>query len=451
MTWPVPTPRLALVAVAAALAVFVAPDQGRSSIAGLGIDNRFLAVNALLLLVAAVDGALAPPPGSIGVERRHPRSITLGQVAPLTWVVEGSAGRRRWGSSRRVWLADELAPSLRAPARRVGLDLPRRGTASATVDLRPRRRGRFEPTELVLRTIGPAGLVYKQRRRHLPSTLKVLPPFRSAREAELSLRRARILEVGLRSARGRGGGTEFDSLRELTPDDETRRIDWAATARSQRPIVRTFRAERNQTVLCLIDAGRTMAGRVDGVPRLEFAVDGAMLLAELATGLGDRMGLVAFDQDVTATIEPSNRRSQRAVIGEQLFDLEPALAETSFERAVTHVLSRYRRRSFLVLMTELGAEPVEEFLLPALPLLVRTHLVVVAAVRDPALVEWTTSTTVDEDGGFLRASALAALDRREAVAAQLRGRGVVVVDVEPDRFASALGDAYLDAKAVGRL
>lgn len=291
----------------------------------------------------------------------------------------------------------------------------------------------------------------KQRRRYHHTTLNVLPPFRSAREAELSLRRARILEIGLRSARGRGGGTEFDSLRELTPDDETRRIDWAATARTQRPIVRTYRAERNQTVLCLLDSGRTMAARVDGVPRMEYAMDGAMLLAELATGLGDRMGLVAFDQEINTTIEPSNRRSQRATIGERLFDLEPALAESNYQNVVTGVLARYRRRSFLVLLTELGPEAVEQFLLPTLPLLIRTHLVVVAAIRDPDLVHWTTNTPADEDGAFLRSAAIASLAARDAVAAKLRGMGAVVIDVQPSEFATALGDAYLDAKAAGRL
>ncbi len=451
MTWPVPALRLALVAAAASVAVWLLPDLGRTDLRWFGLDNRLLVVNAVLMAVAVADGLAAPGPATMRVSRVHPRAVTLDHEAPLTWEVTPPANRRRLGSSALVGLADELAPSLRATARRVRVRVPQRGRVSATVTLRPSRRGRFQPGELVVRTSGPLGLVHKQRRRHEPSTLKVLPPFRSAKEAELAVRRARLLEAGLRSARGRGGGTEFDSLRELTPDDETRRIDWAATARSQRPIVRTYRAERNQTVLCLLDAGRTMAGRVDGVPRLEFAMDGAMLLAELATGLGDRVGLVAYDQQVNAVIEPSNRRSQRAEISERLFDLEPALAESNHHRAVTHVLARYRRRSLLVLMTELVTEAVEEFLIPALPLLVRTHLVVVAAVRDPDTAAWAHRTSPDAEGAFLRAAAVSALAERERVAARLRGLGTLVVDAEPDRFAAALGDTYLDAKATGRL
>jgi uncharacterized protein (DUF58 family) len=436
---------------AAALVVLVLPDLGRAALAGIELDGRFVAVNAAVLAAAVLDGVLAPCPDRLQVSRRHARTVTLGQPSVISWEVEVPPALRLRGSSHRVWLADELPPSLGAATRRLAVRLPDRGTAKVSVEVRPARRGRFEPAELVVRTSGPLGLIYKQRRRHHRSTFKVLPPFRSAREAELSLRRARILEIGLRSARGRGGGTEFDSLRDLTPDDETRRIDWAATARSQRPIVRTYRAERNQTVLCLLDSGRTMAGRVMGVPRLEHAMDAAMLLAELATGLGDRMGLVSFDQEVNLTIEPSSRRSQRAMISERLFDLEPALAESDHLNAVTHVLARHRRRSFLVLLTELGPETAEQFLVPALPLLVRTHLVVVAAVRDPDVAHWTTHSTADEDGGFLRAAAISSLARRDSLAARLRGMGTIVVDAEPPRFASALGDAYLDAKAIGRL
>ena len=119
---------------------------------------------------------------------------------------------------------------------------------------------------MVVRVLGPFGLVARQRARRVPGELRVYPPFRSRQEAELRIDKARILEVGLRSAKGRGGGTEFDQLRDYTVDDEFRRIDWAATARSAKPIVRTYRAERNQTVLILLD-GRVMAGRVADVPR----------------------------------------------------------------------------------------------------------------------------------------------------------------------------------------
>lgn len=448
MTRPVPTWRLAAAAVAAAVVIVVLPDLGSVPVGPWAVDARFVLVNVVLLMVALVDLLLAPAPARLGVERELPAAVVLGQRGEVGWRMANPTGRRV-----RAGLADELAPSLGAERRRVSMTVPAAGVAEVRVGLRPARRGRFEPDEVVVRTAGPLGLVVRQQARSVPGTMRVLPPFRSAREAELRLHKARILEVGLRSAKGRGTGTEFDSLRELTPDDETRRIDWAATARTGRPIVRTYRAERNQTVLCLLDAGRTMAGQVGGVPRLEHAMDAMLLVAELATGLGDKVGLVTFDQAIHHTVEPSAARTQRARLTETVFDLQPGLVESDYRSAVSHALARYRRRSLLVLLTELVEQSAEQFLLPVVPLLARSHVLVVAAVSDPEVERWAGAPVGDgnDDAVWRRAAALAAVDERRRVATRLRELGVTVVDAPPGQLAPRLGDAYLEIKAVGRL
>ena len=137
------------------------------------------------------------------------------------------------------------------------------------------------------------------------------------------MRRARRQEVGLRTAQGRGGGTEFDQLRDYTPDDESRRIDWAATARTGRPIVRTYRAEQNQVVVTLLDNGRVMAGQVAGVPRVEHAMDAAMALTSVAARLGDRAGLVAFDATVRAVVPPASGARQVGRVADVFPELVP--------------------------------------------------------------------------------------------------------------------------------
>jgi len=360
----------------------------------------------------------------------------------------------RRGPARRavtVSIADELAPSLSAESRRFTVDVPPDSTVTTSYQFTPTRRGRFTFERLVVRTSGPLGLVRKQKSFEVQTILRVLPPFRSAEQAELSLKKARLLETGIRAARVRGSGTDFDSLREMGPDDESRRIDWAATARTGKPIVRVFRTERNQTVTVLLDSGRIMAGRIDNVPRIEHAMDGAMMLAELTTGLGDKMGLIAFDETVHTTIPATNRRRQRSMIAEELFDLQPALVSSNFREMVTHVLARQRRRALLVLMTDLEEQAVREFLLPALPLLVRTHVVVVASVADPDVRYWAGQAIADDESMYLRAAAIEESDRRARVAADIVALGARVIDEPPGDFAQALGDMYLDVKSMGRL
>ena len=152
--------------------------------------------------------------------------------------------------------------------------------------------------------------------------------------------------------------------------------------------MRTYRAERNQTVLLLLDNGRVMAGRVDDVPRVEHAMDAVMMLTTVATRLGDRCGLVAFDSEVRAVVPPGHGRHQLGRVTEAMFDLEPALVESDYRGAFAETLSRFRRRALLVVLTELVEQAVAESLLPALPLIARDHLVVVGAVRDPDVERW---------------------------------------------------------------
>src|SRR2546426_226410 len=134
----------------------------------------------------------------------------------------------------------------------------------------------------------------RQRTVPLVAELKCYPALPGRRQVELRLHRARTLQSGKRSSVVRGGAGEFDSVRDYHPDDEFRRINWRATARATRPISNTYREERNQQVLLLVDASRSMAGAVEGVPRFEHTLDAGIALAELAGRIGDHLGLGAL-------------------------------------------------------------------------------------------------------------------------------------------------------------
>lgn len=433
--FPIPTRRLALVAALGALVVLAVP-----------VDARLLLVDGVLLVVALGDWALAPRPDRVTVTRDLPGVLALGSRGEVVWHLSNPLGRRL-----RVAVADDLAPSLRAGTRRVRVTIPAHGRAEARTELRPARRGRFEPGFVTIRVEGPLGLVARQRRVPCPGLLRVFPPFRSRDEAELRINKARILEVGLRSAQGRGGGTEFDQLREYSVDDEYRRIDWSATARAGKPIVRTYRAERNQTVILLLDNGRVMAGRVDDVPRVEHAMDAVMMMTAVATRLGDRCGLVAFDRRVQRVVGPAQSRTQLARVTEAMYELEPQLAESDYAGAFAETLARFRRRAMIVILTDLVEQAVGESLAPALPLIVRNHLVVVAGVQDPDVVRWASASPGDAGEAYRTTAAVQALEERRRTVARLRGLGATVIDAPPGRLAPLLADTYLSVKATGGL
>ncbi|CAN5766044.1 MAG: DUF58 domain-containing protein [Actinomycetota bacterium] len=433
---PVPTWRVAAVAAVIAGLVLLAPAP----------DLALIAANGALLVAAIVDWALTPRARRLQVERSVPGIVALDSEAEVVWKVRNPSRRRL-----RVRLADELVPSLGADSRRARLVLPPLGSATARTRLRPQRRGRFDPTTITLRVQGPLGLAARQGRVTVPGVLRVYPPFHSRDEAELRLSRSRVLQVGLRAAQGRGGGTEFDSLREYSVDDEFRRIDWAATARARKPIVRTYRAERNQTVLVLLDSGRTMAGRVEGVPRLDHAMDAVMMMTAVATRLGDRAGLVAFSDQVRGVVGPSSGRAQLSTVTESMYQLEPELVESDYRGAFVETLGRFRRRALLVVLTELAEQAIAQTLMPALPLVVRDHLVIVAAVRDPAVARWASAVPIEAGAAYRKAAAVQASEQRRLTVAKLRGLGAVVIDATPGRLAPELADAYLKVKSTGRL
>lgn len=438
MTWPVPTRRLAAVAALASLLVLVLP--------GDAVLVPLLAVNGALLAVALVDALLAVDPRVLEVERDLPGVLVLRSRGELRWRVRNPTDRRL-----RVALADQLAPSLRATDRRIRGTIPPRSRLVGTAELHPARRGRFEVVDLVVRVDGPLGLGARQRTLRQPGVLQVHPVFASRAEAELRITRARILEVGLRSAKGRGGGTEFDQLREYGVDDEVRRIDWAATARSGKAMVRTYRAERNQTVLLLLDNGRAMAGQVAGVPRVEHAMDAVMCLTTVASRLGDRCGLVVFDRSVRTVLPARAGRDQLGRVAEAMYALEPLLAESDYRGAFAEALARFKRRSLIVLFTDLVEQAVGQSLLPALPLLVRHHLVIIAAVRDPDVVGWASEEPDGPDEAYRSVAATRSLADRDRTIARLRGLGAVVVDAPAGELAPTLADTYLDLKATGAL
>ncbi len=434
-TLPVPTLRCAaLVGVGALLVLLVELPLG------------VLLPLAVVLVLVILDAALAPAPWRVGVERRLPPVIPLDDEGELSWRV---ANPTRRGLS--VGLADELAPSLGATTRRARLRVAPHGVGTARARLRPRRRGTFRPTRVTVRVTGPLGLVTRQAERDLPGSLQVHPTFRSRRAAELRLRRARTLEQGQRSVRGRGGGTEFESLRDYVQGDEFRHVDWAATARLGHPIVRTHRAERNQTVVILLDTGRVMAGLVDGVPRLDHGMDATLALATVATRSGDRTGLVAFGAAVRGVVPPRHDVGQLRRLSTAMHALEPELAESAYRDAFVATLARFRKRALLVVVTELASEAVQETLLPALPLVLREHAVVVASVQDPALAAFAGQGGEGPAEAYRAAAAAGILAERRRAAARLRRLGARVVDAPADELAARLADAYLDLKGRGSL
>jgi uncharacterized protein (DUF58 family) len=232
--------------------------------------------------------------------------------------------------------------------------------------------------------------------------------------------------------------------------DDVRSIDWRASAHADDVMVRTWRPERDRRILLVLDTGRTSAGRVGDAPRLDAAMDAALLLAALASRAGDRVDLLAYDRRVRARVEGVTGTELLPALVEAMAPLEPTLVEPDYAGLVSTVLARMSRQSLVVLLTGLDATPVREGLLPSLSMLVRRHRVIVASVGDPR-VDAMAAGRGDAEAVYDAAAAERARADRDQVAELLSRRGVEVVDGPPDQLPPMLADRYLALKAAGRL
>jgi uncharacterized protein (DUF58 family) len=427
------TARVPLLLLLGLVAVLARPD-------GSTVWLWLLVVGVLV----AVDLLLAPSPRQVSIERLPPGRVRAGSEATST-VAVSNEGRRR----ASLLVRDAWQPSAGAQGNRHRVRLAAGGRVLVATPMHPTRRGLLAAEGVTVRSRGPLGLAARQQTRAAPATVRSVPPFESRKHLPSRLARLRDLD-GRSAVRVRGQGTEFDSLREYVRGDDVRSIDWRASARNRTVVVRTWQPERDRRVVLVLDTSRVSAARVEDVPRLDSAMEAALLLTALATRAGDRVDVVAGDRRIRARLRLSGARDATSRLEDALAALTPEISEADWTGLAGAVQAFGRQRALVVLLTPLEPAAVEESLLPVLPVLVAHHRVVLASVQDPELGRLAEARS-GLDEVYAAAAAEHALARRRATADLLQALGVAVLDVPADSLPPTLADHYLALKARGLL
>lgn len=328
------------------------------------------------------------------------------------------------------------------PVRR-GVRIAAGAATSVAYDIRPSRRGDRPFGAAVLLVRSPLGLLRRRQTFGAGALLRVYPDVsRFLRPAALDPRR--VLEViGVKRAPRRGEGMEFDSLREYLPGDDPRRVDWRATARRGRLVVRQYQHEHNHSVIIAVDASRLMAGVVDGRSKLDFAVDAALALAYAALTAGDRVGAVVFDRDVTGYLAPRAHRRQLGSVIDLLRAVQPRLVEPDYEALVRSLALRHRQRALIVVLTDFVEASAERLTAP-LAVIARLHRLLLVAVRDRAFGLLDASAASGDPLDLYRRIVLDdLLHDRDVALGILRRRGVQTVDLPPEAITAEILNRYL--------
>jgi uncharacterized protein (DUF58 family) len=410
-------------------------------------SGMFVAASVAVLLLVAVgaDVLRAPRTAALEVTRELPSAVGLGDRVEGRYVI-----RSRWPTALRLRVHD-LPP--RGVAR-VGpvpeIVLPAWDEVTAALPLEGRERGVWPLGRVVLRVLGPLGLVDRFLRYDLDDAITVAPSVAGVRRYRLLAVQHRLRDAGVRQLRRRGEGTSFASLREYALGDEPRHIDWKATARRGKTMVREFTVEQGQTVILAIDAGRLMTQLADGVPRLEHALSAAMVLADVAVHSGDQVGLLLFDDEVRAWVPPARGRPALERLREALIPARATMTEPDYAAAFRTLATRHRKRALLVLFTDAIDVRASQALIAHTARGSARHLPLVVALRNDALVAAAQPATGESATRvYESAAAEELLLAREEALQRMRGAGVSVVDVSPRLMAAAVVNRYLELKGRG--
>ena len=327
----------------------------------------------------------------------------------------------------------------RLTARFVGRD------AAATVDLTPLRRGEGEIQTLWLRWRGPLGLVWKQIRESPGRKIPITPNIQAIKDEAIRMF-SREAMFGIKSQLETGDGSEFHALRELVGGMDPRTIDWKQSAKHSKLLAKEFRTERNHPVIFAIDTGRLMCDPLLGVPRVDRALNAALLLAYVSLKLGDRAGLFGFDAKPRLFSGVLSGAGAFPMLQRVAARLDYSIEETNYTLGLTQLGSALERRSLVVVFTDFADSTSAELMLENVARLLRKHLVLFVVLRDEELqsIALREPKTADDVSRAVTAEAL--MREREVVATRLRRLGAHLVDAPAERLGPELISAYLDLK-----
>lgn len=409
-----------------------------------------MVLDAVFLAAVTIDLVTLPSPKGFAVERQTVRIGSLRKPQRVTLTVS-NLGRRE----RLAWIRDSLPLSavhnipgdFSVEPGEFNVRLAPRNRSTVHYELTPRRRGAFHLPTVYLRVRSRWGLWQRIFEYACETELNIYPDMQQLGEYAVLARTNRLSLLGVRRTRKIGQDNEFERLRDYTLDDNYKHIDWRSTARRGKLTVKDFQANQSQRIIFLVDCGRMMTNTAAGLSLLDHGLNAMLMLSYVALRQGDSVGLLCFSDEVHGFVPPRGGMQQMNHLLHASFDRFPRLVESRYDQAFLYLASHCRKRSLVVLITnvidEVNALQVDQYLSS----LVGRHLPLGVMLRDHQLFDAADGPT-DTDRQFYRAAAAAEiLTWRRQVLSDLQAHGVLALDVFPEQMTAPLVNRYLEVKA----
>ncbi|HEV2827001.1 MAG TPA: DUF58 domain-containing protein [Pyrinomonadaceae bacterium] len=410
---------------------------------------RWLALvyDLALLGLAIVDARRSQLPKAVRITREFNGRFAVGAQTEVHINVQNAQPH-----AVSLIIKDEYPPQMKlAGLRQAHMRVEGQTSAALVYGLTSPRRGRFEFGRIAVRFLSRLNLVWCETSVGENVFVKIYPNMRRAREAELKALGARSLVSSHRKTSWRGEGREFESLRDYVRGDELRHISWSATARRGKLTTRQYQIERDQTILIAIDGGRLMTARIEQETKLDSAVHAALALMSAAARAGDNAGLLVFGRKIKTFLPPGRGHEHMDAALEALYSVEPEMIEPSYSRAFEFIAANSKRRSLVILITDLVDEEGSKELLTSLRLLRPRHLPLVVTIADRDLRAVVSNAPENARDLFTQSVAEEIMYLRETALRLVESQGGLALDVTAAALAPAILEKYLQVKERGLL
>lgn len=412
-----------------------------------GGQGFFLAAIYTVLLVAAV--------AADRLATQDPDLADVSREMPLRWV-QGRSGRIRlhvrWGGRRKGHLLIRDLPPISFETDSTLFRLVMAaGRSRVDYEVVPRQRGHYPFGPVAIRSRGPLGLLERQKVLKVAATARVYPDLVTLSPRERTMPGPKLQLSGYRRLRIHGEGREFHQLRHYVEGDDLRLMDWKAFARRGLPAVRDYRAERNQRVVLVVDAGRLMTFRVADRLRFDWAIQAAGRLARSALGMGDRVGLAIFSRSIKVHLPAGRGPGHLGRLSDLMCEAQPDLDEPDLGGALHTLLRNNPRRALVVVFTEIADPRSAEQVLRHVGALAPRHLGVVVTLADADLMAERETPLVDADAVYRRVSADELWWEYRRTETALERQGAIVIRARADALAAETVERYAEIKRLGRL
>lgn len=411
-----------------------------SFIPGIGV-YVFLVYNFLLFTLLIIDFSLSPKPDEFVITRNMDSKLSLSVWNGISINMENPVSHKF-----KVKLRDSVPESFDVDNEIIDFVIHPKENKSINYRVKPKKRGEYVFPDLHIRVTGVLGLCVQSRTLKITNRIKVYPNLKDMRNSHILTYHKKKIIDGMQKMRSLGVGTEFESIREYNPGDNYRHINWTVTARTGHLYTNHYEPEKSQYVYLMIDTSRVMKDEIDGISKLDYAVNAAFIVAETALNYGDNIGLLSFDSEINRMVAAGKGAGHFRRLADNLYNVQTTETYADYQKAFSTLQKEQNRQSLVLLFTDPFNFEHAKDIVKAWKGYAPRHKVMVLAIKNPALYIESKKEVAQTEDIFDKSAAIKLIDDRQRTFSILEMSGIHVLESEPDKFSIDTVNRYIAVK-----